>query len=37
LKYPLDKWAEEVRRVRDQFAKTNALPGRTSALNWKEY
>jgi hypothetical protein len=37
LKYPLGKWAEEVRDVRNHYAKTNNLPIRTESLNWKEY
>lgn len=35
LHYPLDKWAEEVKNVRNQFAKENHLPIRTDTLNWE--
>lgn len=35
LHYPLDKWAEEVKNVRNQFAKENNLPIRTDTLNWE--
>ncbi|MEP6597086.1 MAG: glycoside hydrolase, partial [Ginsengibacter sp.] len=35
LKYPLGKWAEEVVKVRNEFAKRNSLPVTTESLNWQ--
>ena len=35
LKFPLGKWAEDVLKVRNQFAKQHNLPGRTENFNWE--
>jgi hexosaminidase len=37
LNYPLGKWAEEVRSVRNQVAKDNNLPIRTEVIEWEKY
>ena len=37
LKYPLGQWAEEVRKVRNQFARDNNLPIREEMINWLKY
>ncbi len=35
LNYPMDKWWEEVKNVRNQRARENNLPERSDELNWK--
>ncbi|MEJ7588399.1 MAG: beta-N-acetylhexosaminidase [Ferruginibacter sp.] len=35
LKYPLGKWADDVLKARNQFARVNNLPERTETLNWE--
>ena len=37
LKYPLGQWAEEVRKVRNQFARDNNLPIREEIINWLKH
>ena len=37
LKYPLGQWAEEVRKVRNQFARDNNLPIREEMINWLKH
>ncbi len=37
LKYPLGKWAGEVLKVRNEFAKTHNLASRDYQLDWEKY
>jgi hexosaminidase len=37
LKYPLGQWAEEVRKLRNQFARDNNLNIRGELINWLKY
>jgi hexosaminidase len=37
LKYPLGKWADDVLKARNQFAKTHDLPLRSDRLDWEKY
>jgi len=37
LHYPLGKWAEEVRNIRNQFAEEHHLLLRTEAIEWEGY
>ncbi len=35
LKYPLGKWADEVSRVRNEYAQRNNLPVKTAIVDWQ--
>jgi hexosaminidase len=37
LKYPFGKWADDVLKARNQFAKTHNLPQRNDHLDWGKY
>ena len=36
LLLPLGEWVEQVQSARNQYAKTNGLPGRRINLDWKD-
>ena len=37
LKYPMDKWADEIVKTRNEFAHSHSLKQRVFNLKWKEY
>lgn len=37
LKYPLGKWANDLRIIRNQFAESNNLPASRGKLDWDKY
>lgn len=37
LHYPLDKWWNDIRRVRNEFAQKHQLPVVSKPLNWQQY
>jgi hypothetical protein len=37
LNYPLGKWADDVKKARNQFAKAHSLPLRSDTIEWEKY